>query len=251
MRFFSLATIQHNSVFPQTNPNSLRKARSLSRLGTSSTPRVLSPVLRCHRLHWPGLFHPSIILRVFRPSEVDSQSVPDTSRFAMSFFPFTMAVPLAFSLSLARQGRRFACSRHQVGFIAAEFAFRSAVRHFSRKIQRREALFLQNTANNLPVAPRLLQLVALAHEKVRLAQGKPRALKSRAQSPPQAKIQVRFCAWPFRPPKHRTLQCSVAKSPGFRLAISLQHAFEPDQARAGPISPFVSSTKFATAHHHC
>jgi len=40
----------------------------------------------------------------------------------------------------------------------------------------------------------------------------------------------------------------MAKSLGFRSAISLQHTFESAQARAGPVSPFVWSTEFATAH---
>jgi len=118
----------------------------------------------------------------------------------MSFFPFTIAVPLALSLSLARQGRRFACSRHQVGFIAVKFAFHRAMRHVSCKASCRQALVLQDTASNLPVAFRLLLLILLAHHELKLRQ--VNLVLGRRGTVALLRLAI-------RPPKYRILQRSI------------------------------------------
>lgn len=54
----------------------------------------------------------------------------------MSFFPFTLAVPLAFSLALARQGLRFACFLPSGRVFSREHRLDRAVRRFPCKTLR-------------------------------------------------------------------------------------------------------------------
>jgi len=75
VRFSSLSTLEHNSLFPQTNSISLRQIPALSRqvrpAHVFSRPHEgLGNCARRNLLYLPGLFHPSTVLRVLLPSEV-------------------------------------------------------------------------------------------------------------------------------------------------------------------------------------
>jgi len=145
----------------------------------------------------------------------------------MSLFPFAGHWPLAFCSPLARRIHRCAHFCHQVGFIAVNFA------HFVNNV---------HFANNLPVVPRLLPLIMLAHHGLRLRQVNLVLLQTSLEI--YSRGTVTLLRPSIRPTEHQILRRSVTNrhfqhafthlndSPNLRPAVSLQHAFEKYPARA-------------------
>lgn len=86
---FPLRRVHTTACFHRQIPTRLCQCPSALAFAPVRHTTGLLPFLRRRLLYLLGLFHPRNVLRVFLSSEVDPHFEPDTSRFAMSFFPFT------------------------------------------------------------------------------------------------------------------------------------------------------------------